>query len=75
MCIFPYQRNIFRWICNDLKTFEYVKGRQVISNKTSETMKMILESVVSVGSGKKAYNYTIMYTWIKNIKSMNSQAF
>jgi len=38
-----------------LKTFEYEKGRQVISNKTSETMKMILESVVSKGSGKKAY--------------------
>ncbi|MBS4960058.1 MAG: PASTA domain-containing protein [Clostridiales bacterium] len=38
-----------------VETFQYPKGRQVISKETSETMKSILESVVSVGSGKKAY--------------------
>ena len=40
---------------NVLQTFTYEKGRQVISKKTSETMKMILESVVAQGSGRKAY--------------------
>ena len=35
-----------------LKTFSDKQGRRVISEKTSETMRNILESVVSVGSGK-----------------------
>ncbi len=38
-----------------VKTFEYEKGRQVISTQTSETMKEILESVVAVGTGNKTY--------------------
>ena len=38
-----------------LKTFSDKQGRRVISEKTSETMRNILESVVSVGSGKNAY--------------------
>ena len=38
-----------------LKTFSDKQGRRVISEKTSETMRKILESVVSVGSGKHAY--------------------
>lgn len=37
------------------ETYTYEKGAQVISAQTSETMKEILESVVSVGTGKKAY--------------------
>ncbi len=40
---------------NTLQTFEYEKGRQVISESTSETMKSILESVVSEGTGNKTY--------------------
>jgi len=38
-----------------LKTFSDKQGRRVISEKTSETMRKILESVVSVGSGKTPY--------------------
>lgn len=38
-----------------LKTFSDKQGRRVISEKTSETIRNILESVVSVGSGKNAY--------------------
>lgn len=38
-----------------LKTFSDKQGRRGISEKTSETMRKILESVVSVGSGKNAY--------------------
>lgn len=38
-----------------LKTFSDKQGRRVMSEKTSETMRKILESVVSVGSGKNAY--------------------
>ena len=38
-----------------LTTFEYAKGEQIISTETSERLKMILESVVSEGGGKKAY--------------------
>ena len=38
-----------------VQTFEYEKGRQVISQNTSEQMKKILESVVSEGTGNKAY--------------------
>lgn len=40
---------------NVVQTFEYEKGRQVISQNTSEQMKKILESVVSEGTGNKAY--------------------
>lgn len=40
---------------NTLQTFEYEKGEQVISKQTSEQMKKILESVVSEGTGNKAY--------------------
>lgn len=40
---------------NILQTFEYEKGEQVISKETSEQMKKILESVVSEGTGNKAY--------------------
>lgn len=38
-----------------LKRFPNGKGKRVISEKTSETMREILESVVSEGSGKNAY--------------------
>lgn len=38
-----------------LQNFEYQKGEQVISEQTSEQMKKILESVVSEGTGNKAY--------------------
>ena len=40
---------------NIIETFQYEQGEQVISRETSETMKMILESVVSEGTGSKAY--------------------
>ena len=40
---------------NVIQTFEYEKGTQVISQNTSEQMKKILESVVSEGTGNKAY--------------------
>ena len=40
---------------NMIEEFQYDKGEQVISTQTSETMKMILESVVSQGTGSKAY--------------------
>ncbi len=40
---------------NLIEEFQYDKGEQVISTQTSETMKMILESVVSQGTGSKAY--------------------
>jgi stage V sporulation protein D (sporulation-specific penicillin-binding protein) len=38
-----------------VKTFEYEQGAQVISKETSETMKMILQSVVQAGTGNKTY--------------------
>ena len=38
-----------------VRTFHYKEERNVISKETSETMKMILESVVSEGGGSKAY--------------------
>ena len=38
-----------------VETFSYEKGEQVISEKTSQQMKTILESVVSEGTGNKAY--------------------
>lgn len=40
---------------NITQTFEYPKGEQIISTQTSEQMKKILESVVSEGTGNKAY--------------------
>ena len=40
---------------NVVETFQYDAGEQVISLETSETMKGILESVVSEGTGSKAY--------------------
>ncbi|MBQ7241809.1 MAG: PASTA domain-containing protein, partial [Firmicutes bacterium] len=36
-------------------TFEYDGGQQIISEKTSETMREILESVVAEGTGNKTY--------------------
>ncbi|MGL4736834.1 MAG: penicillin-binding transpeptidase domain-containing protein [Cellulosilyticaceae bacterium] len=38
-----------------VKTFDYGKGEQIISTQTSETLKKILESVVSEGTGNKSY--------------------
>ena len=38
-----------------VENFQYSEGEQIISRETSETMKMILESVVSEGTGNKAY--------------------
>ncbi len=40
---------------NVTQTFSYPKGEQIISTQTSEQMKKILESVVSEGTGNKAY--------------------
>lgn len=40
---------------NVVATFESEKGEQVISTETSDTMRMILESVVSDGTGHKTY--------------------
>ena len=40
---------------NIIKEFVYDKGEQVISEETSETMKYILENVVSGGTGNKTY--------------------
>lgn len=40
---------------NTVETFSYPKGEQIISKETSETMKVILESVVSEGTGNKTY--------------------
>jgi len=40
---------------NVIKTFEYEKGKQVISEETSQVLKKILESVVAEGTGNKAY--------------------
>jgi len=38
-----------------VETFERERGRQVISNETSEIMKMILQSVVFSGTGNRTY--------------------
>lgn len=38
-----------------VKKMKYPVEKKVIKDETSETMKMLLESVVSVGSGKNAY--------------------
>ncbi|MEE1072626.1 MAG: penicillin-binding transpeptidase domain-containing protein [Cellulosilyticum sp.] len=40
---------------NVITTFDFGKGEQIISAKTSERLKKILESVVSEGGGHKAY--------------------
>lgn len=40
---------------NVVATFESEKGEQVISTETSDTMRMILESVVAHGTGNKTY--------------------
>jgi stage V sporulation protein D (sporulation-specific penicillin-binding protein) len=40
---------------NVLKTFSQGKGKRILSSETSETMRTLLESVVSEGSGKNAY--------------------
>ena len=38
-----------------IKTFRYKEKKHIISEKTSETMRVLLESVVAEGSGKNAY--------------------
>ena len=38
----------------EVKTFSYGKGKRILSEETSATMRTILESVVSEGSGKNA---------------------
>lgn len=40
---------------NTLETYSYKEEKGVVSEETSETMRMLLESVVSEGSGKNAY--------------------
>lgn len=40
---------------NMIEEFEYEVEKDIVSEKTSETMRMLLESVVSEGSGKNAY--------------------
>ncbi|NLJ89527.1 MAG: PASTA domain-containing protein [Clostridiales bacterium] len=40
---------------NTIKKLEYPEKTNVISKETSETMKMLLEAVVSDGTGKRAY--------------------
>ncbi len=44
-----------------IKKFRYKEGEQIVSKETSDIMRMLLESVVSEGSGKNAYieGYTI----------------
>lgn len=39
----------------EIKKFRYDKKERIVSKETSETMQMLLESVVSEGSGKNAY--------------------
>lgn len=39
----------------EVKKFDYGRGKRIVSKETSETMKKLLESVVSEGSGKNAY--------------------
>ena len=38
-----------------IKEFKYEEKKNVVSDKTSETMRTLLESVVSEGGGSKAY--------------------
>ena len=40
---------------NVVETFQYDTGKQIVSKETSETMRMLLEKVVSEGGGNKAY--------------------
>ena len=40
---------------NEIKKLDYDSGDRIVSKETSETMQMLLESVVSEGSGKNAY--------------------
>ncbi len=40
---------------NVIKTFDYSNGERTVSKETSDKMKEILESVVSVGTGNKTY--------------------
>lgn len=40
---------------DEIQAFAYDDGEQIVSENTSETMQMILESVVSEGGGNKAY--------------------
>lgn len=46
---------IMDWEGNELETFSYKERKGVVSEETSATMRAILESVVSEGSGKNAY--------------------
>ncbi len=39
----------------EVKRFKYGDGKRIVSKETSETMKKLLDSVVSEGSGKNAY--------------------
>ena len=39
----------------EVETFEYEEKENIVSEETSATMRMLLESVVSEGSGKNAY--------------------
>ncbi|MGN1165044.1 MAG: peptidoglycan D,D-transpeptidase FtsI family protein [Lachnospiraceae bacterium] len=39
----------------EIEKFDYKPKKRIVSEKTSETMQMLLESVVSEGSGKNAY--------------------
>ena len=54
-----YQPHIVKDISDNtntvVKSFQKVKRRKVIQKKTSETMKLALESVVAKGGGKSAY--------------------
>jgi len=38
-----------------IKTFQYKEKKHIVSEKTSEIMRVLLESVVAEGSGKNAY--------------------
>lgn len=38
-----------------IKDYQYKEGEKIVSKETSDTMRMLLESVVSEGSGKNAY--------------------
>ena len=40
---------------NIIETFQYDTGEQIVSEETSETMRMLLEKVVAEGGGNKAY--------------------
>ena len=39
----------------EVEKFDYGRGKRIVSKESSETMKKLLESVVSEGSGKNAY--------------------